>query len=191
MKFDRQWPLDPPEQHNWGLNDNACWPSAIVPNDPGYVLLLNDKWYSTQPAARQSTAMYSRSPPAALMQQASARWIAAGNHKRSPDTLDLLQPEGNSTRGDTPGGNDHEFEIIQCIDGECYADDYGPDSPYYYPSMTPSTNIDTVPTGTPPVIVATKRSAISADLPVATAAFEVPVHGSGGLQAGTRREGPV
>ena len=43
MRFDRRWPLDPPEQHHWGPADNACWPSAIAPNDPGFVLLTNDK----------------------------------------------------------------------------------------------------------------------------------------------------
>jgi hypothetical protein len=33
---------------NEGLNDNGCWPSQIVSNDPGFVLLTYDQYYNGQ-----------------------------------------------------------------------------------------------------------------------------------------------
>ena len=35
----------PDDSNDWGLRLNPCWPQAIVPDDPGFVLKSNDPWY--------------------------------------------------------------------------------------------------------------------------------------------------
>ena len=48
LKFKFKGKFNPPNQRNlWGLPANECWPRALAPNDPGYVLLTDDKWYQT------------------------------------------------------------------------------------------------------------------------------------------------
>ncbi|KAJ8612419.1 hypothetical protein MRB53_037460 [Persea americana] len=46
MAFDWAGKEAPNAGNNWHLTDNPCWPSDIVPGDPGYVLLADDPWYS-------------------------------------------------------------------------------------------------------------------------------------------------
>ncbi|KAH6656192.1 hypothetical protein F5X68DRAFT_238006 [Plectosphaerella plurivora] len=45
-----------------GLWDNPCWASQLMPNDPGYALLINDPWYKKNPGATASTDLYSEPP---------------------------------------------------------------------------------------------------------------------------------
>ena len=49
-----------------GLSANRCWPSTLVPNDPGFALLTDDPWYLNHPAAAISTHLYSAAPPNAV-----------------------------------------------------------------------------------------------------------------------------
>ncbi|KAL0935697.1 chitinase [Colletotrichum truncatum] len=49
-----------------GLWDNPCWPSALLPNDPGFVLLTDDPWYGNNANAQVSTDEYNSAPPSAL-----------------------------------------------------------------------------------------------------------------------------
>ncbi|KAF4980848.1 hypothetical protein FZEAL_3246 [Fusarium zealandicum] len=51
-----------------GLWDNPCWPSALLPNDPGWALLTDDPWYAkgANANARVSTALYKVPPPNTL-----------------------------------------------------------------------------------------------------------------------------
>lgn len=37
---------EPNEGNSWGLKLNPCWPEAIVPMDPGWVLDIHDDWYT-------------------------------------------------------------------------------------------------------------------------------------------------
>jgi len=78
MGFDKKWPLDPPEKNNWGLEINPCWPKDITPDDPGYVLLNEDVWYSTKAsnAAKAMRANYVRAPTAQEISNAEARKLA-------------------------------------------------------------------------------------------------------------------
>ncbi|KAH8178372.1 killer toxin alpha/beta [Sarocladium implicatum] len=47
-----------------GLEINPCWPSVLVPNDPGFVLLTDDPWYrNNKPGGWPSTALYKNPPP--------------------------------------------------------------------------------------------------------------------------------
>ncbi|KAH7228394.1 hypothetical protein B0J15DRAFT_530791 [Fusarium solani] len=45
-----------------GLWENKCWPSMILPDDPGYALLTDDPWYQHNPNAQASTAVYNVAP---------------------------------------------------------------------------------------------------------------------------------
>lgn len=68
MKFD--WAgVDPPSAPDWGLKANPCWPQGIVPDDPGYVLLTEDKWYN-KPPDPDYRKFYSEPPPASLAKAA-------------------------------------------------------------------------------------------------------------------------
>jgi hypothetical protein len=45
-----------------GLSANRCWPSTLVPNDPGFALLTDDPWYRNHPQAAINTVLYSVAP---------------------------------------------------------------------------------------------------------------------------------
>ncbi|GKT57901.1 hypothetical protein ColTof4_09881 [Colletotrichum tofieldiae] len=51
-----------------GLWDNPRWPSALLPNDSGFVLLTDDRWYVNNVNAQASTALYNVPLPQALTQ---------------------------------------------------------------------------------------------------------------------------
>jgi hypothetical protein len=81
-----------------GLSVNRCWPSTLVPNDPGFALLTDDPWYQNHAAAAISTYLYSAAPPNAVTSGKSKYrtlpnrpWIAA----RSIHLLDVML--GNAT----------------------------------------------------------------------------------------------
>jgi len=38
--------VEPSEGNSWGLKINPCWPQAIVPMEPGWVLDTEDDWYT-------------------------------------------------------------------------------------------------------------------------------------------------
>jgi hypothetical protein len=81
-----------------GLHVNRCWPSTLVPNDPGFALLTDDPWYLNHPAAAISTVLYSAAPLNAVTSGKSKYrtlngrpWIAV----RSLDLSDVML--GNAT----------------------------------------------------------------------------------------------
>ncbi|KAK0610895.1 hypothetical protein B0T14DRAFT_500090 [Immersiella caudata] len=53
-----------PDDQKWhGLKENPCWPKALAPEDPGFVLLTNDEFYMTQHTALSDfTASYTEFP---------------------------------------------------------------------------------------------------------------------------------
>ena len=65
------------------LSSNPCWPSSIVPNDPGYALLTDDAWYQGASAeARKYTKSYGVNGP--IPQELLAK--AGDKRPPSPDS---------------------------------------------------------------------------------------------------------
>ncbi|KAL8705755.1 MAG: hypothetical protein Q9201_001150 [Fulgogasparrea decipioides] len=56
-----------PNQPDYGLTANPCWPSTLV-NDPGFALLTNDPWYIHNPQYAGNTHLYPNPPPLAYTQ---------------------------------------------------------------------------------------------------------------------------
>ncbi|CAN9326084.1 unnamed protein product [Alternaria alternata] len=105
-----------------GLSVNRCWPSTLVPNDPGFALLTDDPWYQNHAAAAISTYLYSAAPPNAVTSGKSKYrtlpnrpWIAA----RSMNLLDVML--GNVTSlalGSLPSttGPDRSNQVVRALD---------------------------------------------------------------------------
>lgn len=85
-----------PNQPDFGLTANPCWPSTLV-DDPGFALLNSDPWYSAQSNAQrhQTADIYSNPPPLAVTQNKPPR---AGYDKRGLEVLDpnLISNEAGS-----------------------------------------------------------------------------------------------
>lgn len=70
---------EPSDKNDWGLRVNPCWPEAIVPDDPGWVLLTGDGWYVTK-MPQMDTKRYSRKPSDDLV-EAAENWLEARQNK--------------------------------------------------------------------------------------------------------------
>lgn len=89
-----------PNQPDFGLTANPCWPSTLV-DDPGFALLNSDLWYHdglNDQRHQTALANYPNPPPLAFTQNNPPR---AGYQKRFLDPLDtgLDFDEGNTTQG--------------------------------------------------------------------------------------------
>lgn len=61
-----------PKDTKWyGLRDNKCWPKDLTPDDPGWVLLTNDEFYSAgqHPDLAQHTQSYRGLPDLTLLRR--------------------------------------------------------------------------------------------------------------------------
>lgn len=56
-----------PNDPDWGLTANPCWPSTLV-DDPGFALLTGDPWYFDYPQRDATKKAYAIPPPLALTQ---------------------------------------------------------------------------------------------------------------------------
>ncbi len=175
IKFPHDWPQKAGAKNNWGLEENPCWPQDIVPNDPGYVLLTNDNWYTTRMPSEDLRKSYSKRPPADV--KAKADKLQGQKRPASPnDSGSNKQPKAkppsapskraleyiedgfairdvNLTRRLTEEEMKRDVEIIQCTDRTCSKERraLGDEDgvlviPGEAPPMTPPTNVDTVPT---------------------------------------------
>lgn len=61
----------PSKENDWWLRKNACWPQAIVPDDPGFVLLTDDPWYNDHADAKKTVAEYANIPSRARFEKAN------------------------------------------------------------------------------------------------------------------------
>ncbi|KAI9167962.1 putative hydrolase [Paramyrothecium foliicola] len=68
-----------PKDDNDGLYENICWPSQLVPDDPGWALLTNDEWYTRSMDKLQYIASYRNMPDLQSVQ--AAAFSNAGNDK--------------------------------------------------------------------------------------------------------------
>lgn len=137
-------PQIPAAANDWHLRENPCWPSAILPDDPGFALLTDDPWYTTRsvpPNYVDLRASYSKSPDALLTNSAKARgWIPVNPGKRpqsqqgapsakapktrrdldiSDEGLILSDFNTNTTRRLTEQEIEHEVEVTDCADTTC------------------------------------------------------------------------
>ncbi|KAF2120533.1 hypothetical protein BDV96DRAFT_594984 [Lophiotrema nucula] len=172
MDFDWKGALVPNQGNNWGLKENLCWPLDIVPEDPGYVLLTDDTWYSTAESKdfiNDLKASYVCSPAQDRLQKAlNLRPEATRNYKRDvrADLLPLadggLAIRGaNSSRRITERERRDNIEILPCLDRFCKQElevlgeeaanvVVVPGEPT--PSL-PATNVDAKPTELPKTMV--------------------------------------
>lgn len=75
-----------PNQQDFGLTENPCWPSTLV-DDPGFALLTDDRWYFDEGEARaDNVESYAKAPPLALTRNNPPR---PGYQKRSVDPVDF------------------------------------------------------------------------------------------------------
>ncbi|KAH9211736.1 hypothetical protein DL95DRAFT_411781 [Leptodontidium sp. 2 PMI_412] len=86
-----------PDDKDWhGLKENRCWPKALASEDPGWVLLTDDEFYTDQhPTLAKYTDRYKDFPDLALLQ--------AGLLKRDPvniireyDAVEALEQFGET-----------------------------------------------------------------------------------------------
>ena len=75
-----------PDQDEFGLTENPCWPSTLV-DDPGFALLTDDRWYFDEGEARADNVKgYAKAPPLALTRNNPPR---PGYQKRSVGPVDF------------------------------------------------------------------------------------------------------
>jgi hypothetical protein len=105
-----------------GLKKNPCWPSMIVPNDPGFALLTNDPYYKmSNPSAAATAADYALPPPLAITSGKTPLWSVP----LSPQPLST-RGIGDPTATDTPNKRDLDLvrgiengtEVEEWIDGK-------------------------------------------------------------------------
>ncbi|KAJ8607889.1 hypothetical protein MRB53_039985 [Persea americana] len=93
--FEMSWEFpdgEPPKaENNWYLEQNDCWPKAIIPEDPGYVLLRDDPWYKSGPGlkAAEYRDLYLHAPDEARLDKAKGLRpdvkLDADGRKKVPD----------------------------------------------------------------------------------------------------------
>lgn len=90
IRFDRY-----PNQPDFGLTENPCWPSTLV-DDPGFALLTSDAWYhiASNDQRHMTVELYALAPSPGVTQNKPPR---LGYQKRSLDPVDTSDTfeEGN------------------------------------------------------------------------------------------------
>ena len=124
------------------LSKNPCWPSTILPNDPGFALLTDDPWYQRAEAvARKYTKSYGvkgQIPKELLAQVGDKRPPSPDSdgpsNKKPPNKkrdesgpkylLEVLNDglairDGNTTRRITNEEAERDIEVTTCRDYDC------------------------------------------------------------------------
>lgn len=65
---------EPTDANFWGLQMNPCWPKAILPEDPGWVLDVDDDWYKVHIPSPDLREQYGQAPLQDLIDKANA-WL--------------------------------------------------------------------------------------------------------------------
>ena len=177
MDFDWDGVNTPSHENDWNLQDNPCWPKDIEPENPGYVLLNEDKWYytnlndeDTRESIRSQLRSYTAAPKKEVYDAALDR-----RNLHKPDTDPLFAR--NVPLGD---GLNVTGEVINCRDAYCTEElkELDEDENITYipgkePTITaPSVNYNTIPTqgvsSRAPVSQHTRRDRAVPDVPVPT-----------------------
>lgn len=109
-----------PNQPDFGLTANPCWPSTRV-NDPGFALLNSDPWYfgpGNNQRHQTALASYPNPPPLGLTNGNPPR---PGYKKRFLDPLDMDMTidEGNTTLALTEEYVAGRLGIHECRSSNC------------------------------------------------------------------------
>ena len=75
---DSQLGAIPGPGNSWGLKVNPCWPEAIVPDDPGWVLQNSDPWYQQHGAPAVGFNAYRQLPPVQSVVSANSILVEHG-----------------------------------------------------------------------------------------------------------------
>ena len=122
-----------PQQDEYAIRKNPCWPEWILPDDPGYCLLLDDPWYTEKDEmdfALIHTKDYHDKPGKDLLEEADKRKKDAGGgsktrrrrRRRELQIVDdggLAVKEANITRRLSEEEMEREVEVVQCKDRTC------------------------------------------------------------------------
>lgn len=87
-------PNDPED----GLEQNPCWPSMIVPNDPGFALLTDDNYYTSNAKGKLASSTknkYASAPDPAITAHLTPLWSATKSVK--PATTSTAEPADDDT----------------------------------------------------------------------------------------------
>jgi len=151
-----------------GLEADPCWPKAIAPEDPGYILLTEDKYYNTyngvvlnydEPPNQQridAAEAYKSENPSLI-----SRGLRRGRPRRGVEEIivlpdgDLGARDANVSRRLTTEEAARDVEVIKCRDRFCLREKAllkdetalvipGPPLP-----NVPAVNLDAVPTDAP------------------------------------------
>lgn len=97
---------DVPKDKEDGLLENPCWPSMIVPNDPGFVLLTNDNFYKSDSRGKIASSTifkYASPPDVSITGHLNTLWSATPNPRQDPTSAEPGDVEeiapGNTPRG--------------------------------------------------------------------------------------------
>lgn len=87
-----------------GLKKNPCWPSMIVPDDPGFALLTDDPYYLTNIRAAATVTDYAKAPEPSVTSGKVPLWSVSvpasqSSADESMDDLDATTTAIVSARG--------------------------------------------------------------------------------------------
>ncbi|KAI9796647.1 MAG: hypothetical protein M1833_006087 [Piccolia ochrophora] len=194
FKFQDTYKGKKPADQDWGLKDNPCWPNENT-EDPGFALLLEDKYYDKSPLKREEARKrYASNPgkrPAPPDRGPSgAQPPPKGgkpNQKRDIQILDdgLAVRDVNHTRRFTDEEWEEPVEVIKCKDHDCSAErraleEEGEDGylviPGQSPPAKPAANADAAPSPGFQTIYArdepSERNAVAPEMPAETGGFD-------------------
>lgn len=78
-----------------GLKKNPCWPSMIVPNDPGFALLTDDPYYGHNLQAAATVTDYAKPPEPSITSGKVPLWVVTtpASQSSADDSMDDLDAE--------------------------------------------------------------------------------------------------
>ncbi|KAF2276157.1 uncharacterized protein EI97DRAFT_458647 [Westerdykella ornata] len=133
IKYDWTGALVPGPSKNWGLDVNPSWLKAIVPQDPGFLLLTGDMYYMALPSTDERLLLseeYQYKLSGVRLQYGKDNMPHVnvrdlGGVGASEDDLVLLDDgklglrEANSSRRLTDERVKRNVEVLQCRDRFC------------------------------------------------------------------------
>ncbi|KAH8650613.1 hypothetical protein BGZ60DRAFT_421433 [Tricladium varicosporioides] len=93
-----------------GLKKNPCWPSMIVPDDPGFALLTDDPYYQHNPRAAATVTNYAKAPDPTITSGKVPLWsvnvpASQSSADESMDDLDATTTAATRARARARGAD--------------------------------------------------------------------------------------
>jgi hypothetical protein len=107
-----------------GLKKNPCWPSMIVPDDPGFALLTDDPYYQLNPRAAATVTDYAKAPDPTVTSGKVPLWsismpASQSSADESMDDLDATTTAIVSARGlDLASRMENDTIVEELVDAE-------------------------------------------------------------------------